>query len=472
MKITLYNRKHTKKTDFTSEGKLHIRLRDGRDTYLKATSNILINPNLWNEGEQKVKTRVSCSQDFRDTIDGEVEDLKSFIKEQYKTAANTELHSEWLKDVVKYYYDPRRLMQEEDERNASLAALDEADRRRRVIDCFKEYVDQQEISQVRKKNQWVIYRALQRFELFVRLTDKKRKKFTLYIDEVTPATLNEFRDYLSKEHEYRETYSEIFEQIPEKRKPEPRGHNTLVEYLTRLKAFYNWLVETVEYTNNKPFKNYKVGESIYGDPVYPTIEELHTLYSFDMSDNPELAVQRDVYVLQCCIGCRVGDYYGLTYDNIIDGAIQYVQNKKANKTLKTVTVPMNDMATEIINRYYDKERKLIMPFILEQNYNDIIKEAFKKAGLTRKVIVVDTLTTKPVIKELWETASSHMARRTLVGNLYENVKDPNIIAKISGHSENSRAFNRYRHINREMQQDLVDILSLKRGNLGQAQKAK
>ena len=56
---------------------------------------------------------------------------------------------------------------------------------------------------------------------------------------------------------------------------------------------------------------------------------------------------------------------------------------------------------------------------------------------------------------IWEVASSHMARRVLVGNLYKEVKDPNLIAKISGHVENSRAFNRYRDIDEEMAKETI-----------------
>ena len=56
---------------------------------------------------------------------------------------------------------------------------------------------------------------------------------------------------------------------------------------------------------------------------------------------------------------------------------------------------------------------------------------------------------------IWEVASSHMARRVLVGNLYKEVKDPNLIAKISGHVENSRAFSRYRDIDEEMAKEVI-----------------
>ncbi len=57
-----------------------------------------------------------------------------------------------------------------------------------------------------------------------------------------------------------------------------------------------------------------------------------------------------------------------------------------------------------------------------------------------------------------EIASSHLARRTFAGNIYRQVKDPNLVASLTGHAEGSRAFNRYREIDLGMKQDLVKIL--------------
>jgi integrase len=68
------------------------------------------------------------------------------------------------------------------------------------------------------------------------------------------------------------------------------------------------------------------------------------------------------------------------------------------------------------------------------------------------------MTRKEVQRPLNEIASSHLARRTFVGNLYKQVKDPNLIAKLSGHCEGSRAFARYRDIDEDMRRELVDML--------------
>jgi len=57
-----------------------------------------------------------------------------------------------------------------------------------------------------------------------------------------------------------------------------------------------------------------------------------------------------------------------------------------------------------------------------------------------------------------ELASSHLARRTFVGNLYKQVRDPNLVGALSGHKEGSKAFARYRTIDESIKRDLVKML--------------
>ena len=96
--------------------------------------------------------------------------------------------------------------------------------------------------------------------------------------------------------------------------------------------------------------------------------------------------------------------------------------------------------------------------IRKRHYNVIIralKKMIKLAGIDRMVTTLNTVTREEEKHPIWEVASSHMARRVLVGNLYKEVKDPNLIAKISGHVENSRAFSRYRDIDEEMAKETI-----------------
>ena len=99
----------------------------------------------------------------------------------------------------------------------------------------------------------------------------------------------------------------------------------------------------------------------------------------------------------------------------------------------------------------------ILPFISEQKYNDAIKEVFRMAGINRIVTVLNPTTKREVRMPISECASSHMARRTFCGNLYKRVKDPSIVASMSGHKEGSKAFARYREIDKDIKRDALKV---------------
>jgi hypothetical protein len=56
---------------------------------------------------------------------------------------------------------------------------------------------------------------------------------------------------------------------------------------------------------------------------------------------------------------------------------------------------------------------------------------------------------------LFQLATSHMARRTFVGTLHRHVKD-SVIASMSGHVEDSRAFSRYYDVDDDTKTDAVN----------------
>lgn len=66
-----------------------------------------------------------------------------------------------------------------------------------------------------------------------------------------------------------------------------------------------------------------------------------------------------------------------------------------------------------------------------------------------------SVTGQTVLKPLDHLATSHMARRTFAGNIYRAVKDPSIVCKMTGHTEGSVAFSRYRTIDDDVLKDAV-----------------
>jgi integrase len=148
----------------------------------------------------------------------------------------------------------------------------------------------------------------------------------------------------------------------------------------------------------------------------------------------------------------------MTYRNIIDGAIEYILRKTKEDRAITVRVPLSKTAKEIIERYRDNERELLFPLIVEQKYNQYIKQALQEANIARIVTIIDQKTRMEVHKPIWEVASSHMARRSFIGNIYKQVKDPNLVGALSGHKEGSKAFARYRTIDDDMKKELIGML--------------
>ena len=165
-----------------------------------------------------------------------------------------------------------------------------------------------------------------------------------------------------------------------------------------------------------------------------------------------------VFVFQCCTACRVGDLMRLTRADIINGALEYIPSKTIEENQDTVVVPLNKTAQQILEKYKDYAGPKLFPFISPQKYNETIKVIFEKVGITRLVTWLNPKTGKEEKRPINELASSHMARRTFIGNTYKVVRDPNIVASMSGHAEGSRAFSRYREIDREIKADAVNAL--------------
>lgn len=213
-------------------------------------------------------------------------------------------------------------------------------------------------------------------------------------------------------------------------------------------------------TPNNPFVGYEgVVSEKYGTPYYITLEERNQIAEANLSEHQALAIQRDIFIFQCCIGCRVSDLLKMTDSNIIDGAIEYIPHKTKGERQNVVRVPLNDRAFTLLKKYKGVDnKKRIFPFISAQKYNDSIKEIFRLSGVTRMVTTIDSITGKEVQRPINEVASSHMARRTFVGNLYKKVKDPNLIASMSGHAEGSKAFNRYRKIDDDLKKEVVSLI--------------
>ena len=436
--VTAFIRTTKKKADKVN---IRFRLRDGRNIQLFHKSEIDIDPTVWDNKKQEIKAKVIFDADERLRIGREVADRKNTILQIYNAAADKEaLTSDWLDVEIDKRLNPEK--------------YDTGERPQTFFEAFDEFLERRKLSEWRLRSFAVVVRTLRRYELYKQST--ALKSFALSFDSITPITLQDIEEFLRNEHSFAEKHPQIYEAVPESRTPQPRGQNTINGILTKIRTLFIW-ANDVGKTSNNPFKNYQVEECVYGTPYYISIDERNRLYKTNLSRHPNLAIQRDIFVFQCLIGCRVGDLYKMTRENVINGAIEYVPRKTKEGRPVTVRVPLNSIATEILDRYKNSGDRLF-PFISEQQYNIAIKRIFLAARLTRPVTVINPTSREPEVRPLNEIASSHLARRCFVGNLYKQVKDPNLVGALSGHKEGSRAFARYREIDEQMKTELVKML--------------
>lgn len=291
----------------------------------------------------------------------------------------------------------------------------------------------------------------------------------LTFDTLTADDLRKIERYARDEHKIfdkdnrdKRLQVQAMEVSETKRHPQQRGDNAMIVLYKKFRAFIRWangldkdyLIEPL--THNNPFDRYAIKAERYGTPFYLTIRERNKIYNADLP--PRLARQRDIFVFQSFIGCRVGDLWKMTRANIINGAIEYIPRKTREGRPVTVRVPLTDTAKEILDRYKDCSGDKLLPFVAQQQYNEDIKEILRLCGIDRMVTVLNPLTGEEEKKPIYEVASSHLARRNFIGNMYRKVKDPNAIGKLSGHAEGSKAFARYRDIDDDMAKELVSLL--------------
>lgn len=152
----------------------------------------------------------------------------------------------------------------------------------------------------------------------------------------------------------------------------------------------------------------------------------------------------------------MSDLEKLTKSNIVDGELNYVARKTREGRPLTIRVPLNSTAQKILDRYSDSGGESLFPKIYSRvGYNNSIKRIMRLAGVTRKVLVINPLTRESESHQICEVASSHIARRTFIGNIYKKFKDQGLVSELSGHSPGSRAFARYREIDLDMKREMV-----------------
>mgnify|MGYP004442966941 FL=1 len=366
--------------------------------------------------------------------------------------------SEWNREYVEKSVEAR----------IYTAPLPEAEKPASVYELGLRFLNKRGLCQRRVDSYNVMFRVMCRYEIFRSMTTGIEWKWDLHA--TTTNDIVDFIDYIGSEYEYQDKYKDIFalsmamypvECTPKHKcaRIRERGGNYICCMYKKLKAFWHWMQKNGLATID-PFVGVEVNPEIYGTPFYMTMEERNRVAEHDLSQSPPLELQRDIFIFQCLTGCRMGDLYALTWDNIVRNVLVYTPHKtKDEHSPVTARVPLSARARQLVERYKGVDPKgRLFPFVSKAAYNKAIKNVLKECGVNRMVNVRNSLTGENEMRPIWEVASSHMARRTFVGNAYKLVKDQNIVSKMSGHAEGSRAFCRYRDIDDDTLTEVINAM--------------
>lgn len=439
MKITIITKEcKTKDKDAPAKANLCFRLRD-KDVDLKARSDIEVILDYWDNDALSYRRTKKIPSDEQKKVKFLVQTITTALSEQYNSAT---ADVAWMKNVIDECVNPT---------SKSTETLTT------VVSRMEQYIAEHPMSPKSALVYKPTIKKLQRYEAYKREIEGK-EGFTLYCETIRPEEYLDFREYVINEYVHYNDYPEFYEQFClDMHPPKQMSSTQIIGIMHHLRIVGHWCIK-MGFTTNRSCDAFTIPAAVQGTPFYLTIEERDKVYNANLHNKPELEVYRDLFIFQSMVGCRVGDLFSFTKDNIVGDILQYLPHKTMRKRSQTVSVPLTTKAMEILKRYDGKQEKLL-PTKQVYQYNEGIRAVLRKCGINRMVTILDTITGKEVQKPICDVATSHMARRNFIGNLYKKVKDPELVSSMTGHVNGSRAFARYREIDEETKVNLVNLIN-------------
>lgn len=265
------------------------------------------------------------------------------------------------------------------------------------------------------------YRVV-RDKLYRYLTIFKKSRYR--VEDFGPDDVLEFYDFIINEHTYVAKYPSIYGGLTTRSIPKKQAHsNTASSKLQILKIFFNELEESDE-IQKSPFRRlsrarrHDVLSEQYEEPYYLLRDEVLKIMGTDVHD--DLKETKDAFLLQCALGCRIGDFKEMDMSNVsvTDDGIPYV-HYIAKKTVGTYsgrkekTTPLMLFALDIVKRTGFKFN-VLNAMTRKKYYNDKIKDLLKHCGIDRCISRFNEVTKKVDRIPLYEIGSSKLCRKTHV----------------------------------------------------------
>ncbi len=293
-----------------------------------------------------------------------------------------------------------------------------------LYDRFLRYINESHRDGVMGEGRYAIALGkAEKLRRFLVITDRS----AMTADEFTNDMLLDFRQFIYDEYKYVTLYPGLYPSGAGHRAPKKRLRDTTVVHdLKLLQAFFAELENTDE-IRRSPFRKISMEKRrvlmhvMYDAPIFLRCEELKRVMKSSAPANLQWA--KNIFVLNCAIGCRISDLLRLSMANIAmsDDGIPYVhympsKTARLQSTNLEVTTPLIEPAVDIINRTGLKLMGMNHHYG-KQRYNKALRDLLKFCDITRQVSLFNPESGNNEYRPLCEVASSKLARKTHIDML-------------------------------------------------------
>ncbi|GEO04200.1 integrase [Adhaeribacter aerolatus] len=382
------------KPNSESDTAIYLFLRIGKET-IKIKTGQYINPKHWNTKPDKngnhVKRSYTGSPEFNVWLDNYKKDIHQLYNKL--TQGNVAISVKELREAI----------------NSHLKKKEPT----AVIGFFEHFLDYIQItSGERSKSTITKYKVLYKhLETFSR-----DQPYKLSFEAIDMRFFDLFKNYLMQQLKHTD--------------------NTLWKDFSILKTFMGWALDRGLH-QNLTYKKFKAPQKDI-EIIYLTEKELMAFYHAALPLGSKLDKVRDVFCFGCFTGQRYSDIANLKRNDIKGDR----WTLRTVKTDKSYFVPLNRFAQAILNKYKDALRPL--PVMSNQKTNDYLKELGKLLGIDEPTSLTKRRGNEKLTntQPKFEFISTHTARRTFITLSLEKGMRPEVVMRISGHS-NYSTFKKY-----------------------------
>lgn len=237
---------------------------------------------------------------------------------------------------------------------------------------------------------------------------------------------------------------------------------SLVEYTSKLKTLfrlYNDSKQTIVISVDalKPLKKHNTlnEEQKQSKHLILSENEIETLYEKELTDEKQ-QIAKNLFLFQCCIGCRVSDLQKIVCSEYelkeIDG-VAYI-NYHSKKTNTDTYTPLYTQTAKDLFQWVQTLKKF--PFKYTPEYDKQLKKAFQSLNYIELVPVTDDRNgIQTTYLHQYEIISSHDARHTFITNMYYNGVPSERLKLMTGHSNTKMIDEVYKKL--DMEKELMQL---------------